>query len=105
LQADAWQTKSGDDEFYKLNTKVTGVEWTNFYFCWNINTPYFSDKRVRQAMSYAYNYDEMLTHVLYGLYDRCNGPFHPDAWMAPKELPAPYTQNLDKAEQLLDEAG
>jgi peptide/nickel transport system substrate-binding protein len=85
-----------------------GTEWVYFYFGWNNDpkrAPFFTDKRVRQAMSYAFDHKEMLEKLNYRLYEACNGIYHRDAWMAPKNPPKPYTQNLDKAEDLLDEAG
>lgn len=105
LTPEQWVTQTDGDDFYERNVKVTGVEWTYFYFNWNQKTPFFSDVRVRKAMSYAYNHKEMLEKLNYGLYEPCNGIFHRDAWMAPKNPPAPYTQDLAKAEALLDEAG
>jgi peptide/nickel transport system substrate-binding protein len=105
LFADQWQGQTSDDDYYQRNTKVSGEEWTSFHFCWNNNTPYFKDKRVRQAMSYAFDYDEMLNTIYYGLYDPCSGPFHPHWWPFPKAAPQPYKQDLDKAEDLLDQAG
>lgn len=105
LMPEDWKTKTTDDAFYALNTKATGIEWTSFHFLWNVKTPFFSDVRVRKAMSYAYDYDEMFNALNYGLYERCNGIFHRTAWMYPKTPPQPYKQDLDKAEELLDEAG
>lgn len=105
LMPEDWKTKTNDDSFYALNTKATGVEWTSFNFLWNLKTPFFSDLRVRQAMAYAYDYDEMHNTLNYGLYERCNGIFHHTAWMYPKQAPAFYKQDLDKAEELLDAAG
>lgn len=105
LSADQWMTQTGDDAFYRLNTKVSGVEWTNFHFVWNQKTPFFSDIRVRKAMSYAFNHKEMLETLNYGLYEPSAGIFYPGSWLAPEKPAAPYTQDLDKAEQLLDEAG
>lgn len=105
LMPEDWKTKTTDDAFYALNTKATGIEWTSFHFLWNVKTPFFSDVRVRKAMSYAYDYDEMFNALNYGLYERCNGIFHRTAWMYPKPAPQPYQQDLDKAEELLDEAG
>jgi peptide/nickel transport system substrate-binding protein len=105
LNPEQWVTQTGDDDFYRLNTKVSGLEWTYFHFEWNVETPYFSDLKVRQAMSFAFDYKEMHDTLNYGLYERCNGIFHPTSWMAPKNPPAYYEQNLDRAEQLLDEAG
>src|SRR4029079_15208132 len=68
-------------------------------------TPFFSDLRVRKAMSYAVDYDELLSKIFYGLYQQSNGIFYSGTWMAPKNAPQKYKQDLDKAEALLDEAG
>jgi peptide/nickel transport system substrate-binding protein len=100
-----WRTQTVGDDFYKFNTKAQGAEWTQLQFIWNCATPFFSDKRVRTAMSYAMDYDEMLNTVLGGLASPCSGLFHPDAWMAAKPAPEPFKQDLDKAEALLKEAG
>jgi peptide/nickel transport system substrate-binding protein len=56
-------------------------------------------------MAYAMNYDEMLNDLCYGLYDPCTGIWNPGAWMYPKDPAGPFRQDLDKAEDLLDEAG
>ncbi len=56
-------------------------------------------------MSYAFDYKEMLDKLFYGLYEQSNGIFHPTAWMAPKKRLPFYKQDLDKAEELLDQAG
>ena len=100
-----WRTQTVNDDFYKSNTKAQGVEWTEFHFTWNCKTPFFSDPRVRKAMSYAFDYDEMLNTILSGLATQSVGPFHPDSWMAPKPAPKHYKQDLDGAEALLKEAG
>jgi len=104
LTAEQWQNQTTDNEYYKLNTKATGTEWVYFYFGWNCKSPYFSDPRVRKAMSYAFDHEE-LEKLNYRLYERCNGMFHPSSWMAPKK-PRPFLkQDLDKAEDLLTAAG
>lgn len=105
LFADQWQGQTNDESFYQRNTKVSGEEWTSFSFIWNVKTPYFEDKRVRQAMSYAMDYKEMLNTIYYGLYDPARGIFHPQSWMFPQDGPQPYQQDLNKAEDLLEEAG
>ena len=105
LQPEQWTTQTVDDEFYKLNTKATAPEWVSFHFAWNIDTPFFADRRVRRAMSYAFDHDRMLEKICLGLYKPCAGCFPPGSWMAgPKKL-EPYRQDLDRAEALLDEAG
>src|SRR5262249_6820294 len=94
------------NDFYKLNTKVKAPEWTEFHIGWNLKSPFFADKRVRQAMSYAFDYNEFLHTISHDVYTPCAGVFHPDSWMFPKTGgPKPYQQDLDKAEDLLDQAG
>src|SRR5690606_4778859 len=105
LSPEQWVTQTTGDDFYRNNTKVTAAEWGYSYIGWNTRDPMFSDKRVRQAMSYTLNHEEMLKEICYDLYDAGTGIFHPTAWMAPKPAPKPYQQDLDKAEELLDEAG
>ncbi len=108
LETEQWQTQSNNDEFYRENTKVSGVEWLYLYVGWNMDTkkvPFFGDLRVREAMAHAMNYDEMINVLCYGIYERCLGIFHPTGWMYPKNPPEAINYNLDKAEDLLDAAG
>ncbi|NLE38745.1 MAG: peptide ABC transporter substrate-binding protein, partial [Pirellulaceae bacterium] len=105
LAPEQWQNQTNDDAFYERSTKAFGVEWVYFYFGWNCKTPFFSDARVRRAMSYAFNHDEMLSKLRFGLNEPSIGIFHAESPWAPQPLPEPYKQDLDKAESLLDEAG
>jgi peptide/nickel transport system substrate-binding protein len=105
LRPEQWVNQTSDDAFYRLNTKVTAVEWTEFHFVWNLETPFFSDKRVRQAMSYAMDYDELLKVVCQSMYEPARGTYHPTHWAFPRNGPQPYQQDLDRAAALLDEAG
>jgi peptide/nickel transport system substrate-binding protein len=102
---DQWIGQTNDDDFYRRNTKVSAVGWTDYYIVWNQQTPYFSDRRVRWALSYAIDYKEMLQTVFYGIFDPSRGLFHPASSMFPPDGPQPLEQDLDKAEDLLDEAG
>lgn len=105
LAPEQWATQTKDDEFYSNNTKAYGTEWSFGYIGWNTEVPFFSDKRVRQAMSYALDHKEMIENICYGVYEPGRGIYHETAWMAPDPMPEPYQQNLTKAEDLLDEAG
>ncbi|HWA99750.1 MAG TPA: peptide-binding protein, partial [Pirellulales bacterium] len=106
LNPEQWTTQTDGEDFYRVNTKARGTEWVYFYFGWNLKTPYFSDVRVRKAMSYAFDHEEMIKTLCYGLYQPCNGIYHPTAWMYPKDdPPKPYRQDLDRAEELLEQAG
>ncbi len=105
ITADQWTQQTNDNDFYARNTKVTGTEWTTFHIGYNVKSPFFTDVRVRRAMGYAFDHEEMLEKIFYGMYEPASGVFHPTSWMAPKNPPAPLQQDLDKAEELLDEAG
>jgi peptide/nickel transport system substrate-binding protein len=105
LQPEQWTTQTTDAEFYARNTKATAPEWVSFHFGWNIGTPYFADRRVRRAMTYAFDHDRMRDKLCYGLYAPCAGPFAANSWMAAGLKLEPSKQDLDKAEALLDEAG
>jgi peptide/nickel transport system substrate-binding protein len=105
LRPEQWVGQTTGDDYYAKNTKVSGLEWSEFHVIWNVESPYFSDKRVRWAMTYAMDYDEMLNTICRGLYQQSQGTFHPTSWMFPKDGPQPVKQDLEKAEDLLDEAG
>ena len=112
LRAEQWAGQTNGDDFYAKNTKVTAPEWTEFHIEWNQRTadgkspsPFFGDSRVRWAMTYAFDYDELIHTITRGLYQQGQGTFHPTSWMFPKNPPALIKQDLDKAEDLLEEAG
>jgi peptide/nickel transport system substrate-binding protein len=108
LEAEQWQTQASGPDFYRYNTKVFGPEWSYLYIGWNMDpqkVPYFTDLRVRQAMAYALNYEEMIDDLCFGLVEQCSGIFAPNSWMYPKTPIKVFHFDLDKAEDLLDEAG
>ncbi|MGV3606897.1 MAG: peptide-binding protein [Planctomycetaceae bacterium] len=107
LNPDQWRNQTSDDLFYKNNTKAYGLEWTEFHFVWNCSKErkFFDDKRVRMAMSYAFDHEEMLTKLRFGLDEPCTGLFHHSSRWAPKPSPKPFKQDFDKAEELLAAAG
>ena len=100
-----WVNQTEGADFYEKNVKLYGPEWTTYHVGYNVESVYFRDPRVRRAMSYALDYETMLQDLLYGLYDQSAGVFHPDSWASIDPPPALYEQDLDKAEDLLDEAG
>lgn len=105
ISPEQWETQTGDNEFYRNNTKVFATEWTEFHFLWNTKDPRFTDKKVRTALSYAFDHKELLQTLLYGMCEPCTGPYHPTSKWSMKPAPKPFQQDLDKAEELLDEAG
>ncbi|MBY0587670.1 peptide-binding protein [bacterium] len=105
LVPEQWIKQTDGSDFYKRNTKVKEVEWTSWHIVWNLQNPLFKDKKVRRALAYAFDYNELLERLSYNLYEPSSGPFHRESWMAPRDYPAPYQQNIDRAEELLEEAG
>ena len=95
-----------EDSPFKDGTFGHEEYWTHtyFYIGWNNNTVYFSDKRVRQAMSHAFNADMLLNDVMMGLGKRATGPIPAFLPYYNNNLPAiPF--DLEKATALLKEAG
>ena len=92
-------------ELMAQGVKVTTVGGNNQAVMYmNPTRPPFDDLNVRQAISYAFPYDEILEGVYFGAASRGGGPipattptFDPDAPF--------YSQDLDKARELLAASG
>lgn len=74
------------------------------YLGYNLKHPFFVDKRVRQAISYAINKEEIISGVLLGLGKPATGPYKPGTW-AYNENVKTYSYNPQKARELLRAAG
>jgi len=85
---------------------ISSATLATFYIGMNVQKPPLDNKLVRQALSYAYDYQAHIEHVLNG------EGYWPHGYM-PREVPFyyssksayPYERNLDKARELLAEAG
>lgn len=87
----------------KLNLyKELGNSYT--YMGFNLNHKPFDDIRVRKAINYAIDKQEIIDGVYLGLGISIASPYKPGTrWSNPKLLPYPY--NPEKAKSLLKEAG
>jgi peptide/nickel transport system substrate-binding protein len=74
------------------------------YLGLNNRDPRLSDVKVRRAINYAINKDEIVQGVLLGLGQTTNGPFKPDMWSYNQNL-KPFPYDPAKARELLTEAG
>ena len=76
-----------------------------FYFIgWNQDTPFFSDVRVRQAMTLAINREEIVSKLLKGYGEIITGPyFIKGTQNDPNIRPWPYDPQI--AKRLLEQAG
>ena len=70
----------------------------------NMQHPFFQDKRVRRAISCAINRDEIVKMVLMGQGVPAFGPYKPGTWAYHSGL-KPVAQDLARARALLAEAG
>ncbi|MDR3135648.1 MAG: peptide-binding protein, partial [Deltaproteobacteria bacterium] len=74
------------------------------YLGFNQLDPRLSDVRVRKAIAYAIDKNELIEGVLLGFGTPANGPFKPDMWANNKNV-RPYPYDPQKAKALLAEAG
>jgi peptide/nickel transport system substrate-binding protein len=66
--------------------------------------PWFGDKRVRQAIAYAIDKQEIVDGVLFGLGSPATGPYVPHTWAYNTNVKK-YEHNPEKAKKLLTDAG
>lgn len=85
-------------ELYSHMSRVFG------YIGWNCSTFPFDDYRVRQAMTYAIDRENIVDAAFYG-YAKVAGPNIISSFWASKADLVPYEYDPDKAEELLREAG
>ncbi len=90
--------------FKKYYRKYRYPSFGYTYLGFNMKDPKFADKRVRLAIDYAIDKDEIIKGVLLGLGRVSTGPFPPESWAYNKDVKAvPYDPR--KAKELLKEAG
>ncbi len=96
------QTKTAffRENFRKFRYPANGYT----YLGYNLRDPKFSDKKVRQALSYAINKEDIIKGVRLGLGSVATGPYPPHYWAYnPKARRYPY--DPEKARRMLAEAG
>jgi len=74
------------------------------YLGLNLKDPRFADKRVRQALAYAIDKEEIIRVVLLGLGVEATGPYKSDTWVYNPRVRR-YSYDPERARSLLDEAG
>ena len=82
--------------------KELGNSYT--YLGFNLKHTPFNDIKIRQAINYAIDKQEVIDGVLLGLGEPVASPYKPGTRWSNKEL-HPYPYNKDRAIQLLNEAG
>ncbi|MDP2157096.1 MAG: peptide-binding protein, partial [Nitrospirota bacterium] len=98
-------TKQTDTPFFKGNFRkyrYPAFQYTHLAF--NQKHPWFKDKRVRQAIAYGVDKNEIVDVVLFGLGTPATGPYVPNTWPYNPNV-TKYGYNPEKAKELLREAG
>ena len=92
--------KFWQEEFHKYRYLSSAYTYLGF----NMRHPFFKDKRVRRAISYAINREELVQGALLGQGVAAFGPYKPGTAFYHPEL-KPLRQNTEMARALLAEAG
>jgi len=102
---DKWFQLKDDPRVESGAVTLVNYEYPGYrYIGYNLNFPFFKDKRVRQALSHAVPVDRIIDKLFKGLAVPTSGPFQPgSSTYNPEVKPVPY--DLQAARRLLDEAG
>jgi peptide/nickel transport system substrate-binding protein len=90
--------------FRKNFNKYKYLSFSYVYLGYNLRNPLFVDNRVRQAIAYAVDKDEIISGVLLGLGKAATGPYKPETWAYNPNVRT-YAYDPVKAKALLAEAG
>ena len=98
-------TRQTDTPYFR--SKYNKFRYPGFgytYMGYNLSDGRFSDIRVRKAISYAVDKEEIVRTIFFGLGRVITGPFVADSWAYNKDvIPAPY--DPARAKKLLKDAG
>ncbi len=98
-------TRQTDNKFFREHyTKFRYPSFGYTYMGYNLSDPKFQDVRVRQAINYAIDKEEMVNTIFFGLARVTTGPFMKDSWAYNKDV-KPLAHDLVKAKELLARAG
>ncbi len=91
--------------FFKKNfARYKYLSFSYTYLGYNLRHPFFKDRRVRQAISYAVDKEEIIRGVLLGYGVVATGPYKPDAWYYNPNVRR-YPYDPERARSLLAQAG
>ena len=93
-----------DDNFKNNYTIMQKPSFSFSYLGFNLKSEKFKDIKVRQALSLAINRQELVDILFFGYGKVCNGPFLPGSFAYNEEIKT-ITQDINKAKELLKEAG
>lgn len=93
-------SKKFTDNFYKLKYYLSSFS----YIGWNQSSPFFKDRRVRQALTMLIDRKAILDKLLFGIGENVIGPFYIFGKSYNTKL-KPWPYDPERAKRLLKEAG
>lgn len=96
--------QTNEPEFEEKYNKYRYLSFGYTYLGYNLKNKRFRDKRIRQAISYAIDKQEIIDGVLMGLGKIATAPYKPGAWYYNPDVKR-YPYDPKRARQLLAEAG
>jgi len=98
-------TRQTENRYFRSHfRKYRYLSFSYTYLGFNLQNPMFADRRVRQALAYAVNKEELIDGILLGLGKEATGPFKPGTWQYNADVKR-YPYDPNKARELLAEAG
>jgi len=98
-------TRQTENNLFRKNfNKYRYLSFSYTYLGYNLKNPLFTDKRVRQAIAYGINKEEIIQGILLGLGKEATGPYKPGTWVYNPNVKR-YPYNPGKARELLAAAG
>ncbi len=91
-------------KFERLYNKYRYIPFSYIYLGYNLEDARFADRRVRQALTYAINKQEIIDGVLLGLGREATGPYKPGTWYYNPDVPR-FPYDPARARALLAAAG
>ncbi len=99
-----WERQMSEPEFTARYNKYDFYFPQYNYIGWNCKTIWFSDARVRRAMTMLFDRESINTKIYSGFARLVSGPFYINSWAYDKTIkPLPFDPTA--AQRLLDEAG
>lgn len=100
LDAASYQDIKGNAAFHVHRALSMGI----YALIFNFNDPTFENLKIRQAVAYAINRNEIIRETAMGEGFRVSGPFHPASWAHNPDVPEQVYDPL-KAKKILKESG
>lgn len=94
-----------NQEFLSKFNTFTPAQFAYDYIGFNMRNPKFNDVNVRKAFAHLIDVDKIVETLCYGLGTRTVGIIHPDKKIYYNSDLKPYDYNIEKAKELLANAG